>query len=687
MKKFKKLLAVILSMVLLISAMPMVSTGALEILPRIELNTPTDVVVTKTSGELYAFEPEYDGYYKFYSTGDCDPYASLFDNYWGEIDYSDDVSMDSYNFCIVARLTAGYTYYLQVSAYLDSIESAQFQICVEETVGVESVEITQEPYNPTCVEGYEYMTIDCSGLEAVFTLSDGSTVEWSYDEDNMVGDFYVDYYIYYDEDDNYFVEIICGNAYEVFYFTTVENPVESIEYSCDTEIECYVNSGGYEDYDGSYIYYYQIPDEAMITVNFKDGTSAVTDINGEIDGVYVDVYDDQYENPWDVGEHYTTLSYLGVETQVRVTILPCPFKSVTVNSAPTKEYIYGDYSSGYLDDEGVYSFWPIELTGLSFTVEYEDGTTQTYDDDDIDMDMWEIDGYSYEIYVLETTGTGTLEATMIYKGAEIKFDVNVIETHVESIEVLTPPDKAEYSNDYYADYTGAVVRLNYKDGTYKEVTVDDSNMYFLHEGLFVTLIEVGDDVINIFNEYDYETGYVYDYFTCAGVGMVYDGVTYSEGLEASSITAENVTMSGEGMILNVEYADGSTEKLTLEPVAYYGESEYYTDGYARTENGILNFCVEKWTDDNGELLGYDVYALGCNYFVEVEQNTDKLLGDVDGDGDISIMDATAIQLHIAKVSELTDDELSRADTDKDGEISILDATAIQLYIAKLITEF
>ena len=63
------------------------------------------------------------------------------------------------------------------------------------------------------------------------------------------------------------------------------------------------------------------------------------------------------------------------------------------------------------------------------------------------------------------------------------------------------------------------------------------------------------------------------------------------------------------------------------------------------------------------------------------------LGDVDCSGEITILDATQIQLHIASLIELSDNQLKLADTDKTGDISIMDATAIQLYIAKLITEF
>lgn len=57
------------------------------------------------------------------------------------------------------------------------------------------------------------------------------------------------------------------------------------------------------------------------------------------------------------------------------------------------------------------------------------------------------------------------------------------------------------------------------------------------------------------------------------------------------------------------------------------------------------------------------------------------IGDVDGDGEITIMDTTGIQMHLAKVSLLNNEKI--ADVDCDGQISVLDATAIQLKLAKI----
>lgn len=60
------------------------------------------------------------------------------------------------------------------------------------------------------------------------------------------------------------------------------------------------------------------------------------------------------------------------------------------------------------------------------------------------------------------------------------------------------------------------------------------------------------------------------------------------------------------------------------------------------------------------------------------------LGDVDGDGDVSVIDATAIQLHVASIQLIPDDMLPYGDADKDGDVSVLDATQIQLFVAQII---
>lgn len=64
-----------------------------------------------------------------------------------------------------------------------------------------------------------------------------------------------------------------------------------------------------------------------------------------------------------------------------------------------------------------------------------------------------------------------------------------------------------------------------------------------------------------------------------------------------------------------------------------------------------------------------------------------LWGDVDGDGDVAILDATAIQRHLASLITLDSAAIKRGKVTGDSELTILDATAIQRKLAGLIKKF
>ncbi len=108
--------------------------------------------------------------------------------------------------------------------------------------------------------------------------------------------------------------------------------------------------------------------------------------------------------------------------------------------------------------------------------------------------------------------------------------------------------------------------------------------------------------------------------------------------------------------------------------------------FSTDSDGVLsiNACING--KDAEVLLDSSDKAAGFTLDFTIP-NDDYLLGDVDGDGKVSIMDATQIQLHIAQLLSISNDRLPCADTDKDGKVSILDATTIQRVIAQLIPEF
>ena len=70
-----------------------------------------------------------------------------------------------------------------------------------------------------------------------------------------------------------------------------------------------------------------------------------------------------------------------------------------------------------------------------------------------------------------------------------------------------------------------------------------------------------------------------------------------------------------------------------------------------------------------------------------KQSQGLLIGDVDNDGSVTIMDATDIQLYLAKTITLSDEAIKRADADGNLDISIMDATRIQLFLAQIIDKF
>ena len=66
-----------------------------------------------------------------------------------------------------------------------------------------------------------------------------------------------------------------------------------------------------------------------------------------------------------------------------------------------------------------------------------------------------------------------------------------------------------------------------------------------------------------------------------------------------------------------------------------------------------------------------------------EPSGNAVYGDVNGDGDITVVDATLVQKHVVQLETLSADKQILADVDEDNTISVVDATLIQKYIVQL----
>lgn len=153
------------------------------------------------------------------------------------------------------------------------------------------------------------------------------------------------------------------------------------------------------------------------------------------------------------------------------------------------------------------------------------------------------------------------------------------------------------------------------------------------------------------------------------------------------------TMSGypdTAYLLAVEDAEngrlGGAVKALVQVTADKNGMYFIPDEIHAGEGDFLN-CYGTCRHPSGHLTEENQYR--CDICGEhlpavivLDAQNDSIIGDVDGDGKITVSDVTAIQKHIAEVVELTDRELDSADTNGDGKVAIDDATYLQLYLAE-----
>ncbi len=127
-----------------------------------------------------------------------------------------------------------------------------------------------------------------------------------------------------------------------------------------------------------------------------------------------------------------------------------------------------------------------------------------------------------------------------------------------------------------------------------------------------------------------------------------------------------------------KFVAGRRYRVVVGVVAEGNSTFYMVDGYNETTGSI-----------NGEMAS--VFGSHDDKFVEFyydfdpcQANITGILGDVDGDKKVSVMDATEIQMYKAQMKDLTDEQKLRADADKDKLVSVMDATQIQRLVAQLI---
>lgn len=228
--------------------------------------------------------------------------------------------------------------------------------------------------------------------------------------------------------------------------------------------------------------------------------------------------------------------------------------------------------------------------------------------------------------------------------------------------------------------------IGYIDGESKCFIVDDNDYTFLITGyddgeMSVELFEYDEDnAVSRYINYDDVTvtksktatlsvGEIPEDAAAAYILTQYDDTTLSPARDETGDQIEYVTISAE--TVNSGYVVGAGD---------------YIKGQQVTMTAIeMNSQFDGWFLDGKLVSSEKTFYFICDKNISLEarftDNKPLILGDVDADGTVTIIDATYIQKRLASIPIPFEINEAIADTDEDGSVTILDATYIQRWLA------
>ncbi len=140
-----------------------------------------------------------------------------------------------------------------------------------------------------------------------------------------------------------------------------------------------------------------------------------------------------------------------------------------------------------------------------------------------------------------------------------------------------------------------------------------------------------------------------------------------------------------------EDTDTWTETVVTVPIADMTVKLDGTLTYVTDENGEINVDVNSvnFTSDKIKLQVEKYNENGApavlryspDFTIDAPRKNINLKGDVNKDGDVTIKDATLIQLYLAHFKNFDDNTYIIADFNEDSKVNIIDVTLIQLHLA------
>ena len=125
--------------------------------------------------------------------------------------------------------------------------------------------------------------------------------------------------------------------------------------------------------------------------------------------------------------------------------------------------------------------------------------------------------------------------------------------------------------------------------------------------------------------------------------------------------------------------DNNLYSISDDNTITYGSGKYYIGALAEgvDEDALQKVEHEELCDD------FKWWIEGTEYHHIGSESTDMLIGDVDGNGEVEVRDATWIQRKLTLMDIPFTFSSDRADADGSGDITLMDATYIQRWLANL----
>ncbi len=370
----------------------------------------------------------------------------------------------------------------------------------------------------------------------------------------------------------------------------VETPVKSLTIEPISVIE---NYDGYKsgDYDENWEYqnYYRYAWEGKVayTIEFFDGEEIANDYgqNFEYKGedYYLSYSDDQgLKNQWTVGNTYNvTVSALGYEVEVPVTVVKTPVKNITFSPIDMIENTGGYWGSEWNDETNAfdkeYYHYNWHECNPTYTVEFENGDTIT--DSGVYLPIGNDSHYMFpnddQSYDNAWKVGNSYNATVSVLGYTATVPVNIIASPVESI-VFEPIELIEnYNGSYYNQ--------------------DQENEYFYYDWQ-----QYLSYTINFNNGDAPVTGYG-SYFEYNGQGYnlsLYDDQSYENQWKVGNTYPVNISALGCEAQVNVKINETPIESITAQPIEMIA--------------GYDSYLNEGWNYEIGEYEEYTHYPWGNN---------------------------------------------------------------------------